>query len=155
MASAILFFGGITSIIFVTIVLLSHKYAPEVLLSEMTNASIETPKDGITHYAVLTSTIVTMFLGSFGISVWAVATLNVNFGTCFLLAYVIHFIVNLADFIIVDVLFYMWIYPKWIRHDNVEVIHDYWTHTEASLTGLLIGLPIAAMSAGTALFIYL
>ena len=138
--------GAITSLVFCLIIFSSWRFSPEVWLSDVTEGAIKSPTGPA--YAVMGSVLVTVLGGSTATAWWFASVYDTNFYERFIAAWLVIALLNLVDLLVVDLLVYIWIYPSWMRLEGVEPLHRLWPHVEGCLTGLTIGVPLAAIAAG-------
>jgi fructose-specific phosphotransferase system IIC component len=88
-----------------------------------------------------------MLLGAIAAAWWLAGVNETTFLDRFIAGYLVIGIIMAVDLLVVDILIYMWIYPPFMRFEDIEPLFSYWEHTKGSLMGMVIGLPMALIAA--------
>ena len=146
----ILIVSLIASTIFTIVICLTHIFTPDIWLNELTDNKIKAEPTFIN--IGVTALIVAIVVGSsVGMAIWMKYVYNLDFWLLFVSAYVVQIFISVIDLVVIDIIIYMWIKPSWMQYEGIEPLYSYWHHTKASLTGLVIGVPFALVSATIAL----
>jgi MFS family permease len=142
----VLISGAVASIVFCGLVFWSWWSVPEVWLADVTNGEVKPPNKGMA-LVVMIAVAASMLLGAIAAAWWLAGVTETTFLDRFIAAYLVIGIIMAVDLFIVDILIYMWIYPPFMRYEDIEPLHSYWEHTKGSLIGMVIGLPMALIAA--------
>lgn len=147
MTFVVLVGGLLASLAFSAVIFTSYFWCPEVWISEITEGK-ETGGSAFKGGIIVAGTLIAMVGGAAGTAWWYGQDAAATYWQLFLVAWLVLFIVNLWDLVVIDIVVYMWIYPSFMQWEGYEPLHRYWPHVKGSLVGAFpLGIPLAAFSA--------
>lgn len=146
MIGVVLLWGLVTSIAFSVVVLGSWYLKPELFLSDVTQRQVNPP---VTPALIcgFVAVIAVVAGGAFAGAWHASGSYDATFVERFLVAWGVMLFLNLFDFIVLDVLIYMKIYPSWMAFDDHPPLHEYGPHAFGVLQGMAMGFPVSLLIA--------
>ncbi|MEM7034257.1 MAG: hypothetical protein AAF629_32240 [Chloroflexota bacterium] len=148
MLNFVLISGGVSSLIFCIIILLSWRFNPEVWIGEIEDSDAQSPQTPVT-YAIFISIVATLVVGSYWAAWQYASTVETTFLQRFVAAWLVIAIINVVDLIVIDWLVNIVIDPKWMTIPGYDIQHMkvIQPHIKALFMGLLIAIPIALLAA--------
>ena len=150
MIALVAWWGLISGAVFTVVVLASWWFTPDMWLGDVTEgeqSALVTPASAAWFVGIVIS-----FAGGGFVAAWiAAADHDAGFVAAALVAYAVMGIVNLVDLVVVDIAVFLWMRPSWMTLPNIEMPTDLGMHIRASLNGLLLAVPLAAVAGIVAL----
>ena len=148
MIALILTIGSAASLAFTILAFVSYKFAPEVWLYELSGGR----EDGGAPLKSVFFAVGFILILSGSACVAAILqaeTPNSDFFSRFIAAWGVITFICIYDFIVIDVILYMWIKPGLMTFPGFPRLDSYTAHLRASLKGIFpIGLPMSATCTG-------
>ncbi|MEM8985830.1 MAG: hypothetical protein AAGC95_03825 [Pseudomonadota bacterium] len=146
MLEVIMWGGLVTSVLVSLVIFPTYIFCPKIWLAEISRGK---EKHNSALAIAVTLLVVVILLAGATASAVSYATGNeITFLQRFLIAWGVIALFSLYDLIVIDILFYMWVHPPFMRFEGYPRL-GYWHHTKASLKGafLPVGMPLAVISA--------
>ena len=134
--------------LFTLLALISYKLAPEVLLKELSGGH----EDGGARFKSAFFAVSFILVLGAGACVAAAAQAEVSksdFLSRFAVAWAAITFVSIYDFIVIDVILYMWVKPSFMTFPGYPRLDSYSAHFRGSLKGIFpIGVPMSPSCTG-------
>lgn len=136
--------GLLTSLVLFAVIWASYLFAMEIWLSEITEGAQTSEATG--KVVFWTTLIIAVLLAGSIATAWWTAARGASFWSSTLSAYWVQVVFNVFDLVVIDIIVYMFIYPKVMQIPGVEPLHAYWPHVRGALMGFVIGVPMALVA---------
>ncbi|MFV0308691.1 MAG: hypothetical protein ACK5OX_13215 [Desertimonas sp.] len=135
--------GLLTSLVFTIVLLIMLRLSPQALLPELTDGrerAPSTPTSAI-GFALVTAAVMG---GTLATTRWVAASHDLGVVERFFVAWSVIAMVNLVDFVVIDLVIYTWIYPSFMQLPGYPPKHDATFHAIGAAKGTaVIGIPTA------------